>query len=909
MVREIDVFLRKALLLALIASCSIAFLRLGIGESKAHLSAVYPDFPIALCIGLLAALSGLFDSGSRGVRRVILPFLPLFLLFVWWMVSGLLHAKRFDFLLSCLLQYFGCIVLVLSLPSFVSRHGLSVFALDSLLKFGILVSLVGILQGMVKPSRMFEDINSTLSANHAHIGLYMLVVLTAAFFRSNQRKDWLPMTAAFMAFTAIIISGSRAAQLGCLPILMAYFLRRISFLNLVKIGVVIAVIAGSLQFIMERRQANNQKDTTFEIQEGVKVDQSAGRRLLMWIASWKVINSSPERFLWGIGYTNYRWEYGRLIVLPFYTNAAHNIYLHLWTETGLVGMLIFLLMYLVLWIEAMLARRTVPEAGYIAALVIGMFLSGLTQETLYPNEAFANFATYFFFSICLLFTMTRQLAEERMERGGRPDSGGSGPAPAPAPAGWLPGRIPATALFALFVLFQAEAPRAGEVRAAMNLALSGPMRTDSADPLTARKRAQVDYFAKLGFTHLIYSMGAPEGHGDPAVLFRKEPGRGWTYNGGRYSEGPMAESFAAMKAAAESRGMTLIPYIETFTHVHHLIALDPAMSEFGDWESSCRSGGFNCSPFNNHVAAIGGNPGESSNPAAAEFFREYLRIIRANWGKPGSPGPEYIHIGHDEMGTLLLGPDGLPRGASCFVKAERSASRPESKAELVALEVTARSGQVDSILGKSTRIMIFGDSFLPGDNGELFGLAGNLETGEGGALLLLRDRHGLGGRLVVVPWAYSVADGEPFLNTRAVIDKRKQLAYLDRLGFDYVVGTGEDGGAPEYHPLVGPTQKALFEWLVAADLHPGHRRGYAHLTFDDPSRCHPKFGVCVDYSAPMLAYLAWHRPASFTPFKGGKYSKDVFAKVDFARSIREKDWRPAVHYSYPEAKAPWWKFW
>jgi O-antigen ligase len=129
----------------------------------------------------------------------------------------------------------------------------------------------------------------------------------------------------------------------------------------------------------------------FQVSDDVKIDASAGRRLLMWAVTWKAINDSPKVFWTGFGFSNYRWEFGHAIKLFFYTPAAHNVYLHMWAETGLVGLLLYLLVFAAMIVFAFRQRKAHPPGLLLGALAIGVLSTGFTQETFFPNEAQSNF--------------------------------------------------------------------------------------------------------------------------------------------------------------------------------------------------------------------------------------------------------------------------------------------------------------------------------------------------------------------------------------------------------------------------------------------------------------------------------------------------------------------------------------
>lgn len=450
----------------------------------------------------------------------------------------------------------------------------------------------------------------------------------------------------------------------------------------------------------------------------------------------------------------------------------------------------------------------------------------------------------------------------------------------------------------------------GKYWMAMNLHMWGPISEDTAHAPSNRKHKHLAYLARLGYTHFLYGLGDLNAYGDPKSFFRKTPDQGWIYNGGDYRGGGMATSFRAMKTAVEKQGMRLVPFMETLSHVHCLIALDSSIAEIGQWDSFCKERRLACGYGSHHVAALSDSTGAPGNPGAEQFFREYLRIMKANWGETrlGGKSPGALHMGHDELGGYSITETGAHLGPVGYVKEGRSRRSSMTGSELVAEEIAARTRTIGEFFGPDIDVMIFGDSFLPFDNGDHFGLVGSDSTGKDGTLWLLGNRHGLSGKLIVMPWGYSNLDGEfrPGPNVRS--DKGAQLAFLERLGFRYIPGTGEDGGADAYQPAPLPTRKTLYQWFSAAMAHPSRLAGFAHLSFDDFDRCDAEDKVCVEYTAPLLAYLAWSLPDQGASFKGREYSDAIFSPVQEMRSVREKEWREGVHFTRPVVPK-WWQFW
>jgi hypothetical protein len=414
--------------------------------------------------------------------------------------------------------------------------------------------------------------------------------------------------------------------------------------------------------------------------------------------------------------------------------------------------------------------------------------------------------------------------------------------------------------------------------------------SDSAQrSLIQTRRSQLDYYGSLGFSHVSYGL-------DPDLYnhFRKSQGR-WVFSRERGETGTDS-SLAAAKREAEARGLRLLPQLPCLSQMGAFIQwVDSGVSEFPDkrefrrfCESKHLAGDYLAM---NHVAASG------DNPAADQFFEEQLKLIKRGWRTGSAKAPDYIQIGHDELGFDSV----------CFIKAGRSRNSSLSRSELVAAEINKRVEQVARILGDSVGVILYGDSFLPTDLGERYGMAGKPNTGEGGVLWILRNRYHLEKKLIIMPWNYILADGDVHYWSRLKYDKEKQIRALERLGFGYIPGPGEhgSGGNAAANRLAPPfslglrrkTVQCLAEWVVAARRHPLMLRGYADQVYEPYGLCSADH-LCVGYTAPLLAYAGWILPDA-KPGSTFMLPAKALDRIKYQRSRWEEKWIQGDHYPAP----------
>lgn len=422
----------------------------------------------------------------------------------------------------------------------------------------------------------------------------------------------------------------------------------------------------------------------------------------------------------------------------------------------------------------------------------------------------------------------------------------------------------------------------------------GWARDSTGDSALAHKnrsrREQLGYYRALGFSHVTYGL-------DPIQFshFHKVGGA-WTFDtiGGAGTD----SSLATAKREAEARGFQVIPQLSCLSAMSPVIFwLDSSVSEFPGRAAFKRFASDNGLRDDymalNFVAAVG------ANPSADRFFEEQLQTIKRGWRNDPAGAPAYIHIGHDELGYDSI----------CFIKGGRNRSNPRTRSELVAEEINLRVSQITRILGDSVNVILYGDSFLPTDLGERYGMAGKPGTGEGGVLHLLGNRYRLRNRIIIMPWNYILADGETHYWSGLEYDKNRIIALLDRLGFGYIPGTGEQGGAGDPSNLTArlappfalgmpeKTAACLREWVSAARIRPRLLRGYAHQVFEPFDFCSPS-GLCSGFSAPLLAYAAWG-PGVTAAAAGAPLPHSVFDGVKYQQSRRERRWLAGIHYPAP----------
>jgi hypothetical protein len=355
---------------------------------------------------------------------------------------------------------------------------------------------------------------------------------------------------------------------------------------------------------------------------------------------------------------------------------------------------------------------------------------------------------------------------------------------------------------------------------------------------------KLDYLRNMGYTHVLFHvMGLTYSNTAPNPSDWATPNNSnlntWAQPVGRRAE--MENTIRAIL----SRNMIPIPLIASLTHNGNNRI--PTVSWSPDNALVYPRG---CTPWNEECAAFDAN-------------LEDVQIVY-NRNIPGlGSRPPFLCIGHDEY----IAPD------------DRGAPPPGSEIPpaQVALEMAARIAQIDArwpVAGgnSAVNVAIYGDSFLPNDNGVILGWVGDPITGAGGALDILTRPSGHNvnkNRLIVWPWAYGANLEWTGGQVRTIPlglppnNRFNQLRYLHNLGIPFSPITGEHGDDRPRHchandavasyQSVDYHKRVFFEWAEAVTrVASPWFRGYSNSTysaFDEAGS-----GTQVGYLMPFIRH-------------------------------------------------------
>lgn len=235
----------------------------------------------------------------------------------------------------------------------------------------------------------FLESDLTLFQHPSYVGMFVILstlISFASFFDYNIRKRyriiWLIISS--LMLSAVYFFSSRATFLSVLIIIPAYFLVKLWRTKIISIIIILVIgfiLFFGLVFIKSNKVEyilNDQSNSTFE--QKIRMDS----RIEIWISAIAVIKKNP---LLGAGVGDscdeLKKEYKKRGFSGYYYENlnAHNQFLEVGINSGLIGLLIFIT------IIGLLVYQSISKANYILGLfllsmiIFFMFESALNRLT------------------------------------------------------------------------------------------------------------------------------------------------------------------------------------------------------------------------------------------------------------------------------------------------------------------------------------------------------------------------------------------------------------------------------------------------------------------------------------------------------------------------------------------------
>jgi|GEM_PF-2350326 hypothetical protein len=429
---------------------------------------------------------------------------------------------------------------------------------------------------------------------------------------------------------------------------------------------------------------------------------------------------------------------------------------------------------------------------------------------------------------------------------------------------------------------------------------------------------KLTYFRALGYNYVLSYLDYTRIMPFMAYNASGQDSGHWVFNKHAYTDQSknVIRDFIALKSAVESCGLHILPAIGDCSHQEQWIngtindngdslwRRNDALSEFSSparYEQFVKSN--ELLPGNNRNGVY---CADDSNKTASDIFIEQLNIIQSNWGHSALGGlyPQYIHIGHDEIGNWSARTGRFV----CYVGAEKTkdlvalhGGGSVGQAWVIAHQIKTKYGQVSACCNPGVKVIVWGDCFIPLNNGQSAGLTGD-RNGNGGILQFLRDTMRLTYNCIIEPWNYSYVNGTPLFDAM-VFNQGVQISYIQKLGFGYVLASGEGDAYFDSNGkiIVGGMAnvrqhlQVAFEQAAASREYPNNLYGYGNMLYQATMETGGFNDTLVGYTAPILAYFGWF----FQPTQFLAFSPKVYKKFDPIKSRKNLRWSLGIDYFAP----------
>ena len=281
----------------------------------------------------------------------------------------------------------------------------------------VYICLYGIYQYHIEG---LSRVTATLAENHAHIGSFLVfnffVLAGYALQTKNAIEKFLITLFLPVMVYVLFLSALRAGIIALLCGTAVYFIFR---QNLASRFIAVLVILVTVYFGIDFLQNLQDYELGNAQFANLEQDLSLFGRFYIWTETVKMIGNNPSVLVTGIGLGAYQYVMNPLT--PFFdgVNGGHNNYLHILTENGIAGLVIF--MYILISLLRNSFRKAREYGKRKGALYYGYFcglaalmVTAITQETFSVQVALHNILGYFFLITAVVFYEPEKKNTEKM---------------------------------------------------------------------------------------------------------------------------------------------------------------------------------------------------------------------------------------------------------------------------------------------------------------------------------------------------------------------------------------------------------------------------------------------------------------------------------------------------------------
>jgi hypothetical protein len=316
-----------------------------------------------------------------------------------WAAHGLVRATQFITL------YFFCRVIVLTSTRIVVIRRCLTFSLIfvcisvfltyfHLIPYTWFVYFIPTHKSLAGPWAKYADFNTkyhinagygSISYNHAYTAVQILLLLALREKFTNFKRSGFTPILMLLTMVSAFLTGSRAGFAATAFFLLLQFVRKPT----TALIVTLFLWGGSL--ILDEAMLESTVQRHGALMEASDEDSLNGRPYI-WRAFFNYLNEGSFRWFIGTGL-------GGAVLILEETNAAHMLPLHVVTETGLIGLSLFLVtgsyILITLW-------KYESGSKPFFWCSIALLFSSFTQETFYPVPALGHFPGFYLVALALI---------------------------------------------------------------------------------------------------------------------------------------------------------------------------------------------------------------------------------------------------------------------------------------------------------------------------------------------------------------------------------------------------------------------------------------------------------------------------------------------------------------------------
>jgi O-antigen ligase len=267
----------------------------------------------------------------------------------------------------------------------------------------------------------FHKFTGTLGSHHAMMGNVMVLsfgVASCAFFELRGKHERLfSLCVAFLSVATILLSGTRSAFLGILLAVPVFILLQVRRKRIG--GVMLLIVAVVLIFAMLKASSIKAIMIQSLVGSGSDADMSSYGRILIWERVYEHALHGPWlQKIAGIGVGTFNsLKFNYFLEVGTFTTGAHNNFLHVFVEAGIVGFVIFCAVFIgIIWKLVLKSRCNDNTARCFLLCTLILLFSGLTQETFWFNPVFGRFWLQYMFFYLIIFNFRAERHDEMTNR-------------------------------------------------------------------------------------------------------------------------------------------------------------------------------------------------------------------------------------------------------------------------------------------------------------------------------------------------------------------------------------------------------------------------------------------------------------------------------------------------------------